>query len=68
MAKCPFDGFECEVQTKRIKEWKRAVQRAAEERINKVFFTSANMFDNCQHTGTCIRYINLMKQPPQKTK
>lgn len=68
MAKCPFDGFECEKHTERIDRWRREVERMAKNHINHAFYTSADMFENCERIGTCIRYINLMRQPPQKTK
>ena len=67
MAKCPYDGFECETHTKRIEKWKSMVHNIA-PKDGRVFYTSADMFENCEHIGTCIRYINLMRQPPQKTK
>ena len=67
MSKCPYDGFECEVQTKRIDKWKSMVHNVA-PKDGRVFYTSADMFENCEDKDTCIRYINLMRQPPQKTK
>ena len=67
MSKCPYDGFECETQTKRIDKWKSMVHNVA-PKDGRVFYTSADMFDNCDDKATCIRYINLMRQPPQKTK
>jgi hypothetical protein len=67
MSKCPYDGFECETQTKRIDKWKYMVHNVA-PKDGRVFYTSADMFENCEDKDTCIRYINLMRQPPQKTK
>lgn len=66
MAKCPYDGFECETHTKRIEKWKSMVHNIAQR--GRVFYTSADMFNNCEDKDTCIRYINLMKMPPPKTK
>ena len=68
MAKCPYDGFECDKQTARIDGWKRWVHHLAVTGDTRVFYTSGDMFEDCEHIGTCIRYINLMRQPPQKTK
>ena len=67
MAKCPYDGFECDIQTERIDNWKFMVHNIAPQ-DGRVFLTSADMFDNCEDKDTCIRYINLMRMPPQKTK
>ena len=68
MAICPYDGFECEIQTKRIDSWRRMIRFAAEQKSNRIFITSKTMFDDCEDKDTCLRYINLMRQPPQKTK
>ena len=67
MSKCPYDGFECEIHTKRIDDWKRMVRFLKENKVNRTFITGRTMFDNCDSTGVCVRYINLMRKP-QKTK
>ncbi|MBR4891969.1 MAG: hypothetical protein IKZ34_02180 [Alphaproteobacteria bacterium] len=68
MAKCPYDGFECEAQTKRIDKWKRWLHNLATTGDTRVFYTKGDMFEDCEQKETCIRYINLMRMPPQKTK
>lgn len=68
MAKCPFDGFECGKQTKRKDDYKRWVHHLAVTGDTRVFYTRGDMFEDCKDKEKCIRYINLMKQPPQRIK
>ena len=51
MAKCPYDGFECDIQTERINKWKFMVHNIA-PKDGRVFLTSADMFNNCEDTDT----------------
>ena len=37
MAKCPYDGFECDIQTERIDNWKFMVHNIA-PKDGRVFF------------------------------
>ncbi len=53
--KCPYDGDFCQRQKDRIKTWATAVEYHAENKINRVFYTSETMFDNCPTKNENVR-------------
>lgn len=69
MKNCPYDNTTCDYQTKRVKEWVDAVEYMAANKVNHVFYSSPTMFDNCDRSATCPRYILwLNEQKQQKSK
>lgn len=69
---CPFDGTYCRQKHARVLRWCKAVEYNAENKINQVFLTSADMFRNCpleSYDVQCVRrqrYENIIKQEKQR--
>lgn len=44
---CPYDGDFCQEKSDRYNHWCAAVEYAAENKLNNIFYTSADMFKKC---------------------
>jgi len=60
---CPFNKKWCIDKQKRFDAWREAVRYLAQNRIDKMFFTSDNMFLGCPH-----KYKVLCAQYEQKQR
>lgn len=68
---CPYDGTFCQHKETRVLNWIEAVEYHAQNKINRVFLTSADMFNNCPLTNSfqCVRrqrYEKIIKQMKQR--
>ena len=68
---CPYDGTFCQHKETRVLKWIEAVEYHAQNQINQVFLTSADMFDKCPlgNNLQCIRrlrYEKIIKQKKQR--
>ena len=69
MAKCPYDGFECEKLTEGFEKWRRAVNSMSGNQTKLVFVTSLRMLNKCDDIANCSRYtLWVQKQVQQKHK
>ena len=68
MAKCPYDGFECEKLAEGFEKWRRAVNFMSGNQTKLVFVTSLRMLNKCNNVTNCARYAEFIKQKLQKEK
>lgn len=69
MAKCPYDGFECEKLAEGFEKWRRAVNFMSGNQTKLVFVTSLTMLNKCNDVTNCARYIRwIQEQSQQKQK
>lgn len=56
--KCKYDGDFCQKKADKFNQWRDAVEYAAQNKLNKVFCTSGDMFDKCplENKTECERY------------
>lgn len=69
---CPYDRTLCRQKLVRCGKWERAVEWAAKNRYDTMFFTSEDMFHGCPVPDLmCVRrfrYEVMQSQLKQKTK
>lgn len=71
-ADCPYDRMLCRQKLVRCGKWERAVEWAAKNRYDTMFFTSEDMFHGCPVPElNCVRrlrYEMILAQQQQKKK
>lgn len=60
---CPFNNAWCRDKQQRLNDWRKMVRYYAKNRIDRVFFTTSNQFDNCPYG-----YNTLCAQHKQKQR
>ena len=53
MAKCPYDGLECEKLTERFEKWRRTVNFMSGNQTKLVFVTGLTMLNKCNDVANC---------------
>lgn len=56
--KCQYDGDFCQKKADKFNQWRNAVEYAAQNKLDQVFYTSDETFDKCplENKTECERY------------